>query len=137
MYRIGVLYWSMDIPVQVLMREGLEVAIEEFNGKTTNQREHQVKIIPYVAGNGDEGIERQISQMYELIDQKVTYDQYISGRNQFCFYTPQMNDEIQLHIDIATRLQKALEKNKLNEELFMVYQPQVDFHSGKVNSCEA
>ncbi len=60
-----------------------------------------------------------------------------AGRNQFCFYTPQMNDEIQLHIDIATRLQKALENNKLNEELFMVYQPQVDSHSGKVNSCEA
>ncbi len=44
-----------------------------------------------------------------------------AGRNQFCFYTPQMNDEIQLHIDIATCLQKALENNKLNEELFMVY----------------
>jgi len=28
-----------------------------------------------------------------------------AGRNQFCFYTSQINDEFQLHIDIATRLQ--------------------------------
>ncbi len=115
MYRIGVLYWSMDIPGQVLMREGLEAAAEEFNVKAINQREHQVKIIPYVAGNGDEGIERQISQMYELIDQKVdliivqptdnaalakplikankqkipvvAYDQYISGGKLHSFIT--------------------------------------------------
>jgi len=60
-----------------------------------------------------------------------------AGRNQFCFYTSQMNDEIQLHIDIATRLQKVLESSEQREELFMVYQPQVDVYTGKINSCEA
>ena len=60
-----------------------------------------------------------------------------AGRNQFCFYTSQMNDEIQLHIDIASRLQKALENNEINNELFMVYQPQVDVQTGKISTCEA
>jgi len=71
MYRIGVLYWSMDIPGQVVMREGLEAAVDEFNHNAISHGERQVNIIPYVAGNGDEGIERQISQMYELIDKQV------------------------------------------------------------------
>jgi len=115
MYRIGVLYWSMDIPGQVVMREGLEAAVDEFNHNAISHGERQVNIIPYVAGNGDEGIERQISQMYELIDKQVdliivqptdnaalskplikanqlkipvvAYDQYISGGQLHSFIT--------------------------------------------------
>ncbi|MCW8930942.1 MAG: EAL domain-containing protein [Gammaproteobacteria bacterium] len=60
-----------------------------------------------------------------------------AGRNQFCFYTSQMNDEIQHHLNIASRLQKALENNENTNELYMVYQPQVDLQTGKIKSCEA
>lgn len=60
-----------------------------------------------------------------------------AGRNQFCFYTPSMNEEIKNHIEIASHLQKALKYNDKTNELFMVYQPQVDVQSGKIKSCEA
>ncbi len=60
-----------------------------------------------------------------------------AGRNQYCFYTTEMNDEIQRHLDIASRLQKVLDLNCTNNELSIVYQPQVDIQTGKINSCEA
>lgn len=114
-YHIGILYWSMDIPGQVAMREGLETAIEEFNLQSLKNGTRGVKIISRVAGNGDEGIERQIKQMYELIDKQVdllivqptdnaalskalqkanklkipviAYDQYITGGKLHSFVT--------------------------------------------------
>lgn len=114
-YNIGILYWSMDIPGQVVMREGLETAIEEFNLQSLKSGTRGIKVISRVAGNGDEGIERQIKQMYELIDKQVdllivqptdnaalskplqkankleipviAYDQYITGGKLHSFVT--------------------------------------------------
>lgn len=70
-FKVGVLYWSMDIPGQVIMRKGLEAAVKEVNQAAARKGERQLQLIPYVAGNGEQGIERQIKQMHDLITQKV------------------------------------------------------------------
>ncbi len=60
-----------------------------------------------------------------------------SGRNNFCFYTSQMNKEIQEHMEIASMLQSVLDNDNCNKELYLVYQPQIDVASGEIVSCEA
>jgi len=66
--RIGVLYWSMQIPGQVAMREGLERRAAEIQQAQAASGGRSVELIPRVAGDGREGIERQIEQMNELVD---------------------------------------------------------------------
>lgn len=68
-YRIGVLYWSMNIEGQVAMRKGLEEAANDINRglKITGDR---LTLIPYVAGDGVSGIVNQINQMNEVISNK-------------------------------------------------------------------
>lgn len=68
---IGVLYWSMNIPGQVAMRKGLEAEADKINQQAAEKNLPTIKLIPYVAGDGNEGIERQIGQMQDLIAQKV------------------------------------------------------------------
>ncbi|WP_353572309.1 sugar ABC transporter substrate-binding protein [Candidatus Albibeggiatoa sp. nov. BB20] len=68
---IGVLYWSMNIPGQVAMRKGLEAEAEKINQQAEQNNLPTITLIPHVAGDGDEGTERQIIQMRELIAQKV------------------------------------------------------------------
>ncbi|MDD3119369.1 MAG: sugar ABC transporter substrate-binding protein, partial [Victivallales bacterium] len=68
-YRIGVLYWSMNIPGQVAMRRGLEREAGKINRAPAPGP--GVELIVRVAGDGIAGIERQIGQMNELIDLKV------------------------------------------------------------------
>lgn len=70
-YRIGVLYWSMNIPGQVAMRAGVEGQAAEINKQAEEGGGRPVELIPYVAGDGDEGIKRQIDQMNALVEQKV------------------------------------------------------------------
>ena len=69
--RIGVLYWSMDIPGQVAMRRGLELEFERVRDERELAEAPLPVLIPHVAGNGEEGIERQILQMRELIGAEV------------------------------------------------------------------
>jgi len=104
---VGVLYWSMNISGQVLMRQGLEEEADKINQTAKKNGTRELKLIVRVAGDGPEGIENQIKQMYELIDLKpdllivqptdnaalsealqaanqinlpvIAYDQYISG----------------------------------------------------------
>ncbi|MCV6639025.1 sugar ABC transporter substrate-binding protein [Candidatus Albibeggiatoa sp. nov. NOAA] len=68
---IGVLYWSMNIPGQVAMRKGLEAEAEKINQQAAEKNLPMIRLMPYVAGDGDEGVERQITQMQQLIEQKV------------------------------------------------------------------
>ncbi len=70
-FKIGVLYWSMNIPGQVAMRNGLESEVKNINKKAEQLHSPKIKLETRVAGDGDAGIERQIRQMYELINQKV------------------------------------------------------------------
>jgi ribose transport system substrate-binding protein len=106
-YRVGVLYWSMNIQGQVVMRKGLEAEAKHINATARRQGQRGVKLTAEVAGDGDEGVERQILQMRAMISSKpdiiivqptdnaaltaplreanaagipvVAYDQYISG----------------------------------------------------------
>lgn len=105
--RIGVLYWSMNIPGQVAMARGLEAEAARINELAPSHGEPAVELLTRVAGDGPAGVENQIRQMHELIDIKpdviiaqptdnaalaeplrranregipvIAYDQYISG----------------------------------------------------------
>ncbi len=70
-FEVGVLYWSMNIPGQVAMRKGLEGEAVKINNATSNSGRPRIKLIPYVAGDGILGIERQIRQMNELISKNT------------------------------------------------------------------
>jgi len=113
--RIGVLYWSMTIPGQVAMRKGLEAEANIINQQASASELPKVELLTRVAGDGQDGIERQIAQMYELIKLQpdaiivqptdnaalaeplreanrlnipvVAYDQYISGGKLAAFIT--------------------------------------------------
>jgi len=63
-FRIGVLYWSGNIPGQVAMRRGLEAEAEAINALESGPR---VTLLPAVAGDGEAGRRRQIEQMKELL----------------------------------------------------------------------
>ncbi|EKD82233.1 MAG: hypothetical protein ACD_39C01412G0001 [uncultured bacterium] len=70
-YRVGVLYWSMNIPGQVAMRTGLEAKAEQINRVATASGNRTVELIWRIAGDGEAGIINQIKQMNELIDLKI------------------------------------------------------------------
>jgi ribose transport system substrate-binding protein len=114
-YRIGVLYWSMNIPGQVAMREGLEAEAARIDAEAARAGERGVLLLPEVAGDGAEGVERQIAQMRAMVAARpdliivqptdnaalaaplreanaagipvVAYDQYISGGRLETFVT--------------------------------------------------
>lgn len=114
-FHIGVLYWSMNIPGQVAMRQGLETEAARINKRAAANGSARVELIPQVAGDGPEGIRRQIDQMTALIKRKpdllivqptdnaalaeplraanragipvVAYDQYISGGKLAAYVT--------------------------------------------------
>jgi ribose transport system substrate-binding protein len=113
--RIGVLYWSMNIPGQVAMRKGLEAEAERINSAARGHSEREVQLLPEVAGDGATGVERQIAQMQAMVAAKpdviivqptdnaalaaplkaanaanipvVAYDQYISGGQLAAYVT--------------------------------------------------
>lgn len=63
-YTIGVVYWSMNIPGQVAMRRGLENAVKDINRRYPKQ---QIRLIPFVGGDGEKGVQNQIAAMNRLI----------------------------------------------------------------------
>ncbi|MDA8136577.1 MAG: substrate-binding domain-containing protein [Desulfobacteraceae bacterium] len=69
--RVGVLYWSMNIPGQVAMRKGLEDEIARINDIAKQNGSLIITLEPRVAGDGQKGIENQIRQMNELIEIRV------------------------------------------------------------------
>ena len=70
-FTVGVLYWSMNIQGQVVMRKGLEREANLINAKAKANKKKKVKLITRVGGDGVAGIENQIKQMDELIKMKV------------------------------------------------------------------
>lgn len=113
--RIGVLYWSMNIPGQVAMRRGLEAEAARIARDAGERGQPGIELIPRVAGDGPTGIRNQIKQMTELIGLHpdvlivqptdnaalaeplraanqaaipvVAYDQYISGGKLAAYLT--------------------------------------------------
>jgi ribose transport system substrate-binding protein len=69
--RIGVLYWSMNIPGQVAMRNGLEAEVENINKAALADDRPLIKLEIRVAGDGEAGIENQIRQMRDLVAMQV------------------------------------------------------------------
>lgn len=55
------------------------------------------------------------------------------GKNRFYICSEEMKEEIRYEIKITNDLYKALERN----EFYLMYQPQVDLKTGKINSVEA
>jgi len=70
-YRIGVLYWSSNIPGQVAMSKGLENEAEKINKQAAATGKPTIKLTIKTAGDGSDGIENQIRQMKEMIVEKV------------------------------------------------------------------
>lgn len=113
--KIGVLYWSMNIPGQVAMRKGLEAEAERINQAAAKGAGPAITLLPDVADEGPEAVTRQRLQMRDLIRQKpaviivqptdnaalaeplreankagipvVAYDQYISGGTLAAYIT--------------------------------------------------
>lgn len=70
-FRVGVLYWSMNIPGQVAMRKGLEREVEAINTTARSNGNPLITLEARVAGDGEAGIENQVRQMNELIAMRV------------------------------------------------------------------
>ncbi|OQX17112.1 MAG: sugar ABC transporter substrate-binding protein [Desulfobulbaceae bacterium A2] len=70
-FRIGVLYWSSNIPGQVAMSKGLEDEARRINTVAAAEGKPTVTLLIRTAGDDNSGIENQISQMKELIQEKV------------------------------------------------------------------
>jgi len=66
--KLGVLYWSMNIPGQVAMREGLEREARRIQARDAAWN---IELETRVAGDGEQGIERQIQQMREMVEARV------------------------------------------------------------------
>ncbi len=55
------------------------------------------------------------------------------GKNNFCYYTSELSEQIQNRLDIDMALHNALEKN----EIYVVFQPQYDLANKQIISVEA
>lgn len=67
-YKVAALYWSMKIEGQVIMRKGLEESLEAYNKSQTNKQK-KIELIPFVAGEGSQGVQNQYKQFKEAIEQ--------------------------------------------------------------------
>ncbi len=56
-----------------------------------------------------------------------------SGRNNFQFYSAEMNAQARERLAMQTSLRRAVEKN----EFYLHFQPQIDLHTGKISGAEA
>jgi diguanylate cyclase (GGDEF)-like protein/PAS domain S-box-containing protein len=61
------------------------------------------------------------------------YEAKSSGRNTFCFFSPQMNQIAQLNAGVESDLREAL----VSDQLFLEYQPIVDIATGAYVGLEA
>jgi diguanylate cyclase (GGDEF)-like protein/PAS domain S-box-containing protein len=64
---------------------------------------------------------------------KAMYHAKEQGRNNFCFFTAEMDIEEKKHLALGTSLQSALSHN----EFRLQYQPVADLHSGRIVEVEA
>ncbi len=55
------------------------------------------------------------------------------GRNNFQFFTEDLNEKTVEQLRLGNGLRRAVEKN----ELFLMYQPQLDLRSGRIIGLEA
>lgn len=61
------------------------------------------------------------------------YSAKTGGKNDYQFFNSSMEDEVNRKTEIEEILHNAIE----NREVYLVYQPQCDFQSGRITGCEA
>ncbi len=83
-----------------------------------------VSIFPEHGADGETLIKNADAAMYSAKD---------NGRNNFRFFTADINTEAVARLALENGLRSALAK----KELFLVYQPQMDIASGKITGLEA
>ena len=83
-----------------------------------------ISIFPEHGADGETLIKNADAAMYSAKDY---------GRNNFQFFTQDMNAEVVERLTLESSLRLALEK----KELFLVYQPQMDIASGRITGLEA
>ena len=83
-----------------------------------------ISIFPEHGADGETLIKNADAAMYSAKDY---------GRNNFQFFTGDMNAEVVERLTLENSLRLALEK----KELFLVYQPQMDIATGRITGLEA
>lgn len=83
-----------------------------------------IAMIPEDSNNSDELLRLADLAMYEAKS---------SGRNCYCFFSPQMNQIAQFNAVVEADLRRAIE----NDELFLEYQPIVDAQTSAYSGLEA
>ncbi|MCB1760839.1 MAG: EAL domain-containing protein [Gammaproteobacteria bacterium] len=79
---------------------------------------------PNDAGNADDLIKYADQSMYAAKRE---------GKNRYCYFTPELQKESQIRLQIATDLRKGLS----NDEFELYFQPIVDFNTGQIHKAEA
>jgi diguanylate cyclase (GGDEF)-like protein/PAS domain S-box-containing protein len=83
-----------------------------------------ISVFPEHGADGETLIKNADVAMYSAKD---------NGRNNFRFFTEEMNARVVERLTLENSLRSALEK----EQLFLVYQPQMDIATGKITGMEA
>ncbi|WP_063868276.1 bifunctional diguanylate cyclase/phosphodiesterase [Paenibacillus sp. Soil766] len=83
-----------------------------------------ISLYPSDGGDIETLIKNADTAMYRVKEQ---------GKNNFQFYTPEMNEAVTKKMQLEIGLRKALERN----EFKVFYQPQIDVNTGKITGAEA
>lgn len=157
-WKVPVLYWSMKIEGQVLMRKGLEEEAQKFNSTKSLNNGDKVELIPYVAGEGREGITKQVEQFHAALKKNpdaiiiqptdnaalsdgliqsnrlkipvIAYDQYIVGGNLSSFIA---SDNYQGGVDAADYIDSLYPYKKQELRIVVFEYPQVSSTTERVD----
>jgi diguanylate cyclase (GGDEF)-like protein len=83
-----------------------------------------VAMYPIDAADGGNLIKQADTAMYAAKD---------AGRNAYRFYTADMNARVQLRLQLETDMRRGL----MDDEFFLVYQPQIEMKTGRACGVEA
>ncbi|MEO8751904.1 MAG: EAL domain-containing protein [Casimicrobiaceae bacterium] len=83
-----------------------------------------VALFPADAQDGIGLIKQADTAMYAAKD---------AGRNAYRFFTPDMNARVQLRLQLETDMRRGL----MDDEFFLVYQPQIEMQTGRACGVEA